>query len=159
MELANIEKLLEAYFEGNTTLAQEQELRVHFRSEELPPHLEVYRPMFMGFDIAREETSEREFTLPEPKKRNRFWNLSIAASLLLAVGISAYMFTQSGTGLTAEEEEALAAFQKTKETMFLLSENLNEGTESLTHLEEFSSGLSSLNVLNQFNESKNLILK
>lgn len=156
MELANIEKLLEAYFEGNTTLAQEQELRAFFSTSEIPPHLAVYQSMFQGFDLAKEETSQREIIL-EPKKRTRFWNYSVAASLLIAIGVTGYMFYEPG--LTAEEEEALAAFKNTKEVMFLFSENLNEGTASLAHIDEFTNGVSNLSVINQFNESKNLILK
>lgn len=157
MELANIEKLLEAYFEGNTTLAEERELRDYLDLNEIPPHLEMYRSMFRGFDNAKEETSQRKITLSGLKKRNRFWNLSIAASLLIAVGVVGY--TLSDTGLTAEEEEALAAFKQTKDAMFLFSKNLNEGTANIAHLDEFSKGISNISVINQFNESKNLILK
>jgi len=157
MELAKIEKLLEVYFEGNTTLAQEQELRTYFNTMEVPSQLAAYQPMFQSFDLAKQETSQREISLPISKRNNRFWNYSIAASLLIAVGVASYMFSQSG--LTTEEAEALAAFKKTKEVMFLFSENLNEGTASITHLDEFSNGISKLSVINQFTESKNLILK
>lgn len=157
MELANIEKLLEAYFEGTTSEVEEQELRSFFKSEEIPPHLAMYQSMFQGFDQAREETSQRTITITNPKRNNRFWNYSAAASLLIAIGVAGYMFGNSG--YTDEEKEALAAFQKTKEVMFLFSENLNEGTASIGHLDEFSNGISTMSVLNQFNESKNLILK
>lgn len=157
MELVNIEKLLEAYFEGTTTEVEEQELRSFFKTEEIPPHLAMYQPMFQGFEQAKEETSERTITLTNPKRNTRFWNYSVAASLLIAIGVAGYTFGNSG--YTSEEEEALAAFQKTKEVMFLLSENLNEGTASIGHLDEFSKGISNMSVLNQFNESKNLILK
>ena len=157
MELANIEKLLEAYFEGTTTEVEEQELRTFFKTEEIPPHMVMYQSMFQGFDQAKEETSERTISLPNPKRNTRFWNYSAAASLLIAVGVAGYMFSNSG--YTTEEKEALAAFEKTKEVMFLLSENLNEGTASIGHLDEFSKGISTMSVLNQFNESKNLILK
>lgn len=158
MELANIEKLLEAYFEGNTSLAQEQELRAYFKQSTLPTHLEVYRSLFAGFDLAKQETSHREILIPKEQKRSSFWNLSIAASVVLAIGAGAYVYNQSN-GLTSEEEEALMAFNKTKEVMFLLSETLNEGTESVAHFNEFNKGLSTMSVLNQINESKNLILK
>jgi len=157
MELAKIEKLLESYFDGNTTLDQEQELRLFFKTSSVPPHLEIYQPMFMGFEEAKEETSHREVTLEEPKTKQRFWKLSIAASLLIALGVLGYTFNQSG--LSAEEEEALAAFQKTKETMYLFSKNLNEGTEKMAHLNEFTNGISTMSVINQFDESKKLILK
>ena len=157
MELVNIEQLLEAYFEGNTTLAQERELRTFFSSSEIPPHFAMYQSMFQSFDLAKEETSQRKITIFESKKRSGFWNYSIAASMLIAIGVTAYMISQPG--LTSEEEEALVAFNKTKEIMFLFSENLNEGTSSIAHLDEFSKGISYLSVINQFNESKNLILK
>jgi hypothetical protein len=157
MESVNIEQLLEAYFEGNTTLTQEQELRTFFSSSEIPPHLAMYQPMFQSFDLAKEETSQREITIFESKKRSRFWNYSIAASLLIAIGVTGYMISQPG--LTSEEAEAIAAFKQTKEIMFLFSENLNDGTSSIAHLDEFRKGVSNLSVINQFNESKNLILK
>ena len=159
MELANIEQLLEAYFEGNTTLAQEQELRAFFGTSEVPAHLEVYRSMFMGFDLAKDESMGNEIAHVKPIRNNRFWNYSIAASLMIAIGVTGYMLTQSTNGLTSEEQEALAAFKKTKEIMYMFSENLNEGTASVAHLNEFSNGISNISVLNQFNESKNLILK
>lgn len=157
MELAKIERLLGVYFEGNTTLAEEQELRTFFRDEEIPPHLEVYTALFRGFELAKDETSQREITLSEPQTNLRFWRLGIAASLLLAIGVVGYTFTQSG--LSAEEEEALAAFKQTKDVMFMFSQNLNEGTEKIAHLQEFSKGVTNISVLDQFNESKNLIFK
>ena len=157
MELANIEKLLEAYFEGATSEQEEQELRAFFKTEEIPSHLAMYKAMFEGYEAASKETSQSTIALTQPKKNNRFWNLSIAATLLITIGLVGYTFTQSG--YTAEEKEALAAFQKTQEVMFLLSENLNEGTASIGHLDEFTKGIANMSVLNQFNESKNLILK
>ena len=96
MELANIEKLLEAYFEGATTEVEEQELRTFFKTEEIPPHMAMYQSMFQGFDQAKEETSQRTISIPNPKRNSRFWNYSAAASLLIAVGVASYMFSNSG---------------------------------------------------------------
>lgn len=157
MELAKIEILLESYFEGTTTLDQEKELRLFFKTGSVPPHLEVYQPLFKGFEQAKEETTNQVIEIAQPNKGRRFWSLSIAASLLIALGVVGYTFTQNS--LTAEEEEALAAFKKTKETMYLFSKNFNEGTEKIAHLKEFSNGMSNMTVLDQFKESKNLIFK
>ena len=157
MELAKIESLLERYFEGNTSLYEEQELRSFFSEGGVPPHLAVYQPMFIGFEIAQEETLSKEIKLPSPQKRSNFWKLGIAASLLVCLGTAGYMFSNSG--LSAEEQEALAAFKKTQETMLMLSQNFNQGTASLTHLNELENGISNLQILNEFSESKNLILK
>ncbi|MEM7187542.1 MAG: hypothetical protein AAF466_12875 [Bacteroidota bacterium] len=142
MELAKIEKMLESYFEGTTTLDQEKELGLFFKSDSVPAHLDMYRPLFMGFDKARQETTSQTITIGKSGRNKRFWSLSIAASLLIAVGVVGYSLTQDG--LTSEEREALAAFEKTKETMFLFSKSFNEGTEKIAHLQEFSKGVSNM---------------
>ncbi len=157
MELAKVEKLLESYFEGNTDLNQENALRSYFAAEEVPPHLAVYKPMFEGFQMAAMESTEKEFSLPKKETRSRFWTYGIAATFAVMAGLAGFMFSQQG--LTQEEEEALAAFKQTKEMMFLLSENLNKGTESMVHIDEFTKGTSNIALINQFTETKNRILK
>ncbi len=46
MELNKIAKLLEHYFEGATSSAEENELRNYFSSTNVAPHLEQYKPLF-----------------------------------------------------------------------------------------------------------------
>ncbi|NND62568.1 MAG: hypothetical protein HKN48_05195 [Flavobacteriaceae bacterium] len=157
MELAKVETLLESYFEGQTSLEQENELRAFFATEEIPAHLTVYKPMFEGFQLAATESSQKEFQIPDTKKKSRYWTFGIAASFAVMAGIASFMFSQQG--LSQEEQEALAAFKKTKEVMFLFSENLNKGTESVAHLDEFTKGTSNIALINEFTESKNRILK
>ncbi|MBW2938085.1 hypothetical protein KXJ69_08200 [Aureisphaera sp. CAU 1614] len=158
MELAKITKLLDAYFEGNTTLAEEAQLREFFSSGNVPEHLQGYTALFASLQEAKKETFEKEIKLPLESKQNNFWKWSIAASVALLVGISSYMYFNNN-GLSAEEEEALMAFNQAKETMFLLSENLNKGTQKVTFINEFSENTATINLINQFTESKNLILK
>lgn len=157
MELAKIESLLERYFAGNTNLQEEQQLSVFFTSEEVPAHLLLYKPMFEGFKTAGSETSQRSFQLPEATTRSSYWKWGVAAGFVLIAGVAGFMFNNQG--LSQEEEQALAAFTQTKEMMFLLSKNLNKGTESLTHIDEFTKGSSNIALINQFTETKNLILK
>tara|TARA_R110002049_G_scaffold68949_2_gene178617 strand:+ start:1675 stop:2112 length:438 start_codon:yes stop_codon:yes gene_type:complete len=145
MELAKIEALLDAYFEGNTSLAEETTLRAYFNSEGVAPHLEAYRSMFVGFETAKAEVSERDLKLPtNASKSNRAWWYSIAASLVIAISVGGYIFNQPS--LSQEEKDALAAFQQSKEAMLLLSSNFNKGTEQLTFI-------------NEITETKNKILK
>ena len=49
MELARIEKLLDKYFEGETTISEEKELKVYFTGETVPSHLEKYKDLFGYF--------------------------------------------------------------------------------------------------------------
>ncbi len=137
MESVKIEKLLEAYFEGNTTLAEEKLLRDYFNSNNVAGHLEQYTSMFAGFQAAKEEHSSREFNLPERKsKTNKTWWYSVAAMLVVAFGVGSFYFSQPH--YTQEEKEALAAFEKSKKAMMLLSENLNKGAEQITFVEQFA---------------------
>jgi hypothetical protein len=144
MELAKIEQLLEAYFEGNTTLQEEATLRTYFSGNKVAPHLEQYQPLFQGFAAAQEELSTRKLVLPEENKSTSRWWIGIAASLLVAVGVFGF-FNQEPT-LTAEEKEALIAFEKTKEAFKMISKNFNDGAEELAYIQNFK-------------ETKNKILK
>ena len=159
MELAKIENLLESYFEGTTSLREEETLRMYFESDHVAPHHEVYLPMFAGFQLARTETSTRSLEVPETPKTNNRWWYGIASLLVVSLTVAGFMYNVSGTGLTAEEKEALAAYEKVQSSMQLLSANLNEGAAAMTHLNEFTEGAKTISVLNQFNETKNRILK
>ena len=157
MELAKIEQLLEAYFEGQTSLEQEQELREYFLNEELPPHLEMYKPMFAGFQLAEQEAADFEIELPK-EKVNNFWFYRVAASAVIFLGLAGFYFTQN-TGYTEEEQLALESYQEVRATMMMLSKNLNQGAESVQLLDAFNTGTQSMSVLGELDRSKNLIFK
>ena len=54
MELDRIENLLEKYFEGETSIAEEKELKVYFSSGDVAQHLEQYKAIFGYFSEAKE---------------------------------------------------------------------------------------------------------
>ncbi|OAB78180.1 hypothetical protein [Cochleicola gelatinilyticus] len=144
MELAKIEALLDSYFEGTTTLDQEAMLRSYFEKEPIAPHLEHYKPLFNGLQDAQKENLTRKIVFPKATTSIRKWWYGIAAGLVIAIGIAGFQFSKSG--LSTEEKEALAAFEKSKKALLLLSENFNEGAEDLA-------------MLQQFTKTKNQILK
>src|SRR5690606_16892787 len=136
MESVKIENLLEAYFEGTTTLSEEKLLRDYFNSTNVAGHLEQYIPIFKGLQVAREERSSRDLKLPESKPKTiKTWWYSVAALLVVAFGVGSFYFSKPQ--YTQEEKEALAAFQESKNAMMLLSENLNKGAEQLTFVQQF----------------------
>lgn len=157
MELARIEQLLEAYFEGNTTLAEEKTLRGYFASANVASHLAMYQPLFVGLKEAQEEVIQKEIKLPTTSIQNNNWWYGIAAMLVVGLTIGSFMFSQPQ--LTQEEKEAMAAFEQSKETLRLLSESLNKGTEDLAYINEFTKGTSTISHINQFTNTKNEILK
>lgn len=144
MDLAKIERILEAYFEGETTLEQEASLREYFTGNDVAPHLAVYQTLFVGLKEAKEEVLDREINLPVTSSLHKRWWYSIAASIIVVIGVASLLMP--GDQFSQEEQEALAAFNKSKETLLLLSNNFNKGTGELA-------------VLGHFTEAKNYILK
>lgn len=158
MELAKIESLLEAYFEGNTTLEQESILRNYFASNEVAGHLAPYTSLFAGLSMAKQEVSSRELVLPETAKKSRGMWYSIAASVAIVLGVAGFVF--SNDGMSQEEKDALMALNKTKETMMMLSSTLNKGTEPMYMLSEnFTKGTDALVAINEITLTANKVLK
>lgn len=94
------EELLEKYFDGQTTCEEERALRRFFASDQVPEHLEVYRPLFACIDREAEtfrETQKEEAApathpagVRKPTRLYRLYYLTtgIAATLLLCIGIA-----------------------------------------------------------------------
>jgi len=158
MELANVEKLLDRYFEGETTLKEEQALREYFKGENIPAHLAPYTALFNGFAMAQQERSNRELVLSETIQKRSVWIWSVAASLVIAIGIGSMLYFQN-QGLSAEQQEALAAYQEAKQTMLLLSENLNKGASKVNYLNAFTESSANIKYINEFAETKKRFLK
>ena len=144
MELAKIESLLDSYFEGETSLDQENILRDYFSSDNVAPHLMAYQGLFVGLKNAQKEISKRDVSLPQTPTNSRRWRLSIAAAVVVLIGVVGVQFSE--TKMTNQERLALAEFYKTKETLLLVSKSFNKGTQEIA-------------VLNQFTETKNRIFK
>jgi len=139
MELDNIEKLVEKYFEATATVAEEETLRNYFSQEEVADHLEQYAPMFQYFSVAKEEKYTKQVPLDTlasvTKKRFDLKWLSVAAVGLLMFGIyfgNGYLENQR-----EEQRQAELAYQETKKALHLLAENFNRGTEKVAYLNQF----------------------
>ena len=142
MEFNKIEDILEKYFQGDTTIAEENQLKEYFSSPDVAQHLEQYKPMFGYFSQVKEQKSTQTIPL-KTKKRKVAW-LSIAASAVVLLGIGTYFYTseknatpvtaQSELGTYDDPEEALAATQK---ALALLSNNVNVGIESVQYIKEY----------------------
>ncbi len=135
MELAKIEKLLEKYFEGETTISEEKELKVYFTRENVPPHLENYKSMFEYFSKESTITATRDLKLSAGKKRKYAW-VGIAASIALIAGIFLQK-TESSTKHLGTYEDPEIALQETKKILQMVSQYMNEGKQELVYLKEF----------------------
>ena len=128
MALDKIEILLEKYFEANTTVAEEEQLRDYFSQDSVAPHLEQYTPMFTYFSEAKVERFTKQVPL-KPRVSYTTW-ISIAAVAVMAFGI--YFGNDY-----REQREAEGAEQETRKVLSLLAQNLERGTEKVAYLNEF----------------------
>ena len=128
MELDRIEKLLEKYFEAETTEAEERILRDYFTSDSVAEHLKEYSTMFSYFSHAKEERFTKQVPL-KPRVNYYKW-ISVAAVAVMVFGI---YFGKS----YQEQKEAEYAYQQTKKALGLLASNLDRGTRKVAYLNEF----------------------
>jgi 7-cyano-7-deazaguanine synthase in queuosine biosynthesis len=131
MELDRIEQLLEKYFDAETSIAEENELRDYFSSPDVAQHLEQYQSMFTFFTNAKEETSAGLKPL-QSKKRNVAW-LSLAASVVVLLGIGTFTFLNQEKDLGTYDNPEVA-FRETQKALQLLSGNVNKGVESVQYV-------------------------
>lgn len=136
MELDRIEILLEKYFEGETSIAEENELKTYFSSADVAQHLEHYKAMFGYFSSAKEQKFEQKLPL-KPKKIQVMW-LSVAASVVILLG----MFTFYNRNISQSEDlgtynDPEKAFEETQKALNLLSKNVNVGIGSMQYVKEY----------------------
>lgn len=141
MELSNIEKLLDAYFDGQTNLEEEGVLMDYFCNRQVANHLLPYKPIFIGLAAARQEQSKRSLEIPKSStSKNTFWRYAVAGALVVSIGIGSFLL--SNPGMSAEEQEALTAFENSKEALQFLSEKLNKGAHKMSYVEVFETSKS-----------------
>lgn len=102
----DIEELLDKYYEGDTTLEEERELREFFQGNNIPEHLQSHAGQFQYFEKARREqpsatTSFRIVTNLKEQgtvRRLTSWGMRIAAGVtLILVGFGGgILYTNRG---------------------------------------------------------------
>jgi len=156
MELTNIEQLLEKYWNGDTSVEEEQQLQHFFSEEEVPEHLEGVATLFRTFstdrqfkqlDEAFDEALIRKIEKSEKAFPWRNW-LSIAAAIALLIVSALWvkdilpMQAQQPTAeiqLIEEDtyEDPRLAYEQTREALLLISSMMNKGTQQVEKLEKF----------------------
>ena len=154
MKVEEIERLLAAFYEGNTDEREEESLKEALRTEELPERLRKEKELFLhlfseeaveaapaGLEeklnrlIDEKAEEEQLFFRRNKAKRNWRWVGGIAATLLLLVGMG-YGITSAGEGMRpptsrdtfSNPEDAYKALQA---TLLEVSVNLNKGIEQI----------------------------
>ncbi|TRW98907.1 hypothetical protein FNW10_14675 [Flavobacterium gawalongense] len=119
----------------------------YFSSLDVAQHLEQYKPVVGYFPLAKEQMLKQEIPLlPIPKfrdgdkKRYVVW-LSIAASVVVLLGIGTYVFYIYDNANEKQDlgtyDDPEVALRETQKALALLSNHVNVGIESVYYIQEY----------------------
>ncbi len=178
MNTSEIESLLEKFYEGNTTLQEENVLKRFFAGNDVPSSLKEHQPLFSYYlherkrgldDQNFEHNLETELSghtverhvIPIHSGRNRIMFIfSVAASILLLIGLfftfkhELFQEKYSQTG----NPDPIAAYADAREALFLVSGNLNIGLCQLEKLQMVDKAMKNVQLFNKFYQYQTLII-
>jgi hypothetical protein len=158
MNLHEIELLLEKYFEGDTSLAEEQKLREFFASGNVPERWKNLEGYFIyltheqdqqindpGFDdkVMSQVKEDRLARLTDLRRPWIYWISGIAASVLILVAIFV-KFDPISRRVEDTYKDPEVAFNEAKKILLYVSEKFNQGTRNLEPIGTLDAGLSEL---------------
>lgn len=155
-----IEKLLEKYENGETSLKEEQQLKNYFSQETVAPHLEMYKPMFDYFLGNQKEQFTKDVPLiPMVIRTKRVINykwISVAAVAVLMVGF--YLKSNVNNDLGTYNDPEMA-YNEVAKSLEMISKTFNKGTSTVGYLETYDKGASTLGYLNEMEKTTSIIFK
>ncbi|MGM0934079.1 MAG: hypothetical protein ACQEWD_11610 [Bacteroidota bacterium] len=135
MESNKLEGLLKKFDEGRISSTEEKDLRNYFSHNEVPPHLMHYQDQFQT-TVKNQKPDYKNASV----KKFYVWG-GVMAIIILAIGV--FFLQQRNLGSTENndlgtiQDEELA-LQKTRETLQMVSELMNERKKNLIYLKEFN---------------------
>jgi hypothetical protein len=160
MVLNSIEKLLEKYENGETSLKEEQQLKNYFSQETVEPHLEMYKTMFAYFSVNQQEQFTKDLPLKTKKVFNYKW-IAVAAVTVLMLGfylktpvVSSYEEYAYGTYNNPED-----ALNEVTNSLAMISDHFNKGVSTVNYLDEVKKGTETLGYLNEIENTTSIIFK
>jgi len=166
MNLQKIEKLINKYEQGNTSLEEENLLVDFFRNEEVPYQLRSYKDLFYFMESSKkEELDDADFddkvmaaisdikpVSKYPSKRIKLYSaLAVAASIVILIGLY-FQFGYQMNNMQDTYDDPLLAYAETKKILLKVSGNLNSGVDELKNVSEFNNGFNELNKISTFDQ-------
>lgn len=136
-----IEKLKQKYWAGETSLAEEKELKAYFKEN---PSLSKDGSYYAELKKQQQLKPVHSFIHPGRKKRQTW--MSMAAAILILITVGFFVFQNDNKQDQFAAQDPQEAFEITKASLMMISEGLNKGK---TYSQE----------LNKINEAKEIINK
>jgi len=143
----DIEKLLDKYWNGESSIQEEQEIRSYLLSDSVDEDHREFIPLFQYFESESKVGSEFELDLSftqSQKTKVRFLFpklIAIAASLVLLFSVSRQWVNSSTDTIYknkyTELQDPNEALQITLDALGFVSHNIEKGTREVSHLKKF----------------------
>ncbi len=177
--IEEVRKMLDRFYQGETSLDEEKLLMDYFSSTKVPEELIPDKDLFLSFGPETETISvpadlnkkiiaaiDRVERKEVKTHRISIFSLSgLAAGLLIMIAV--YLFyvrddTQeliASTQITDTYDDPLEAYEEAKRTLAYVSSKLNSGTSELKHVQQVTKSVDPLKSLSKINKgSKELSL-
>lgn len=154
--IAEIRKLLDRFYTGETTLEEEQILQDYFSStsipEELMPDRDLIRTLGTSDSVAVPEDlnqkildviDQQEKKVVRTRRISVFSLSGLAAGLLVVIALYMGYFRADRPGMLAHQmtdtyENPQDAYEEARRTLAFVSAKLNTGTSGLEHVKQVS---------------------
>jgi len=165
MNSQEIEKILERYFNGETSRDEELALNAFFSKEDVPAHLKSLKPMFSCLNEASKEELSEDFDerffgnisqkeVGRKKSVRRLYvyvSTGIAASILVILGLF-YQFDVFSSKMEDTFNDPAVAYNEARKALLFVSDKFNTGLEPARQLASFDNTMEKMNKVSGFGE-------
>lgn len=176
MNIREIEKLIDRYYSGETSLEDEEVLGKFFCGSHVPDHLIKHAPMFVWMKEQRDlkigdpdfekrltarlmATGTDEYRRKPMLKSRTFASVLLAASVTLLIGIlTVLQFRGKEIESAIHHQDAEIIYAQTTMILGFVSHNLNTGLQELVKVGEFEKATRNLEQFHKFYKSQSSII-
>ena len=118
---SQIDKLMEKYWAGTTSLQEEEEIKVYFKEN---PSLAPTGLYFRSLKKSAEVESKKSFSTPKRHLMRRF---SVAATIIIGIAVGAVALQDANRQNDFEIDDPQEAYEIARTVLMKMSSSLNEG--------------------------------
>ncbi|OGU15578.1 MAG: hypothetical protein A2X61_03275 [Ignavibacteria bacterium GWB2_35_12] len=175
---SKIDELIIKYFDGETSLEEENELKEFFNQSEIPERYEKFVSHFKFIDTESKEFLSDDFddvvskriTQTKIHKTNFIYKIGYgiaAVAAVIAILMMAYVqysslpFKSLRLDYLSQDtyKDPNLAYAETKKTLLYVSSEMNKGMAQLEKLSKFDKSINELEKLSDFNKYQSMIFK
>lgn len=170
MRKNEIKYLVQKYFEGDTSLEEEQLLNDYFQAEKVDEDLLEFKPFFSGLNEMKKNQESDNTTAEimdyilakentEKSKYRRMWLsvTGIAASVIIILG-GILVYENSRSQFKDSFTDPDEAYVYAEQTLLYVAEKYNKGISQLPQIKNYSNSIAQLSKFNKLEQASNLLV-